>query len=54
MGCTLNLGCSVFKAETVVNAYGPRAAEPQEEPSFGTHIKEAVGIVKDWVGNKQR
>ena len=24
--------------------------QPEEDLGFGTHIKEAVGILKDWVG----
>jgi hypothetical protein len=27
-------------------------AQPKEDAVFGTHVREAVGIVKDWAGRK--
>lgn len=29
-------------------------AQPREEAAFGTHVREALEIVKDWAGNKQK
>jgi hypothetical protein len=26
--------------------------QPEEAMAFGTHVREAVGIVKDWAGRK--
>jgi len=39
----------------VAYSYGGHAeTQPKEEAAFGTHVREALGIVKDWAGNKQK
>jgi hypothetical protein len=33
---------------------GYAETQPKEETAFGTHVREAVEIVKDWAGSKQK
>lgn len=49
---------SILDLNRIMSRDGVLATEPEEpiessEP-FGTHIKEAVAIVKDWAGSRKK
>lgn len=41
-----------YTASGNTTALAPECVQPQGDPGFGTHIREAVEIVRDWVGGK--
>ena len=60
-GVNMSLSSPSIEEMNRIISYGAGAdnanadrAEVKDDAVFGTHIREAVGIVRDWVGNNRR
>jgi hypothetical protein len=44
------IGSPSIGSGSTIRVGSPERIEQQSDPGFGTHLREAVEIVKDWIG----